>query len=355
MSNPVKFDFSSNQTKIILHVVVWLMFFSIPLYNIIFSSFTYNNGFIIIVGICVATFYLNFSYLVPKYMIRKKWTIYFALLLVVCAVNLYFFSQQEPPEPKMRIPDQFRNKMMQSMHRDDAFKLFPGILFFILMISVSSFLKIFESWDENFKRKKEIENENRISELNFLKAQLNPHFFFNSLNTIYSLSISKSPKTSRAILNLSELMRYMLYEKKENGIEKKVKLTDELEYINNYIELQKLRITPNNIVEISIIGDTGQVEIYPLLFISFIENAFKFGMHPVKKNAIRIVFKIQENILEFQVTNHIHFQNKSYDSFGLGNENSKRRLNLYYPGSKLEIETGDNLYNVTLKLDLDEN
>jgi LytS/YehU family sensor histidine kinase len=248
----------------------------------------------------------------------------------------------------------FDNKF-HDLKNDPSFRVSPGVLLFILMISVSSFLKIYEVWNENFKKRKEIENENRITELNFLKAQLNPHFFFNSLNTIYSLSISKSPKTSDAILNLSELMRYMLSDKKDSGLEQKVKLTQEIDYITNYIELQKLRITPNNLIDFSIQGDISHVEVFPLLFISFIENAFKFGIHPVDKNLIKINFKVDKNVLEFTVVNSIHFQKSSYDSFGLGNQNSHRRINLYYPNNILRVDSDNNFYTVYLKINIDEN
>lgn len=274
------------------------------------------------------------------------------LLLVVFALHCIVFLNIEPFRPTMPMPDFHK---MEALKDDPTFRLFPGIILFVLMTSVSSFLKVYEIWNDNYKKKKEIENENRITELNFLKAQLNPHFFFNSLNTIYSLSISKSPKTSDAILNLSELMRYMLSDKKDKGIEQKVKLTEEIDYINNYIELQKLRITPNNIIELAIEGPIEEIEVFPLLFISFIENAFKFGVHPVDKNYIKISFKLENGFLEFSVINPIHFQKNSYDSFGLGNQNSVRRLNLYYPNNELKVKSVNNFYIVYLKINTHEN
>lgn len=280
---------------------------------------------------------------------------YFFYLIILFIIHCFFFTRIEPFVPNFENGQQISTVFKESLQNNKFIKIFPGILLFILMISVSSFLKIYEFWNENFKRQKEIESENRITELNFLKSQLNPHFFFNSLNTIYSLSISKSEKTPEAILNLSELMRYMLTEKKDNGINKKVKLTEEINYIINYIELQKLRVTDNNKIEFTIEGNTNEVTIYPLLFISFIENAFKYGVHPIEKSYIKINFNVKNNILYFEVENLIHLKKNSYDSFGLGNENSVKRLNLYYPNNELRIETFDNKYYVQLKLNLDEN
>jgi two-component system, LytTR family, sensor kinase len=349
------FDFNSNnQTKILLHILVWLMFFSIPLFNFVFSNHTINYTFFIVISLCVCVFYVNFSLLVPKYLIQKKWFWFFFFLLMLFFTHCSIFLQIEPFVPGSVNIDKMSKEIRDQINTNSFLKIFPGILLFVLMISVSSFLKIYEVWNENFKRQKEIESENRTTELNFLKSQLNPHFFFNSLNTIYSLSISKSEKTSEAILNLSELMRYMLGDKKDNSISRKVRLIDELEYIKNYISLQKLRITPNNKIEFTIEGKTENVQVFPLMFISFIENAFKYGVNPTDETTIKIAFKTEKNFLYFEVKNNIHFQKNSYDSFGLGNENSIKRLNLYYPTNKLSI-TKDNQYVVNLKIDLNEN
>ena len=287
-------------------------------------------------------------------MIQKKWLWFFFLLMILFLIHCFVFFQIEPFVPGTSNVDKLPKEIQEQIKVNSFIKIFPGILLFILMISVSSFLKIYEFWNENFKRQKEIETENRTSELNFLKSQLNPHFFFNSLNTIYSLSISKSEKTSEAILNLADLMRYMLGDKKNISIHNKVKLIDEIDYINNYIELQKLRITPNNKIAFNCEGEIQNSLIYPLLFISFIENAFKFGVHPTDETTISITFKIVKNYLLFEVENNIHFQKNSYDSFGLGNENSIKRLNLYYPSNKLSI-TKESQYIVNLKIDLNEN
>ncbi|MGC4039866.1 MAG: histidine kinase [Flavobacterium sp.] len=343
-----------NQTRVLLHTLVWLMFFSIPLYNIAKSPNLSSIGsFVVFFLLWVMAFYFNYFILVPKFLIAKRWKSYIALLLLSFTIQAIVSYNLEPFGPKP--PDDKKHHFDKGMEKDPSFRLFPTIGMFILIMSASTTLKIYEIWDENSKKKKEIENQNRISELNFLKAQLNPHFFFNSLNTIYSLSISQSPKTSNAILNLSELMRYMLSNRKDTGVETKVRLTDEIEYTNNYIELQKLRITPNNFVDFTIDGNIDKLEVYPLLFISFIENAFKFGVHPVEKSVISINFKLQGAILEFSVKNPIHFQKKSYDSFGLGNENSIRRLNLYYPENELKIEATDTYYNVNIKIKTGEN
>jgi len=369
------FDFTkSNQTKFILHILVWLMFFLIPIYDFIFSKDHYNYFFLVSFILSVFIFYINFGYLVSKFIIKKKWTSYLISLAILFSFFHYIISITRPsiedfrinlvnPIPqkallKEQIP--FKEKpvptpSLPAFRKEPGFRALPSLALFLLVISISSFLKIYEFLNENFKRQKEIENENRITELNFLKTQLNPHFFFNSLNTIYFLSIVQSPKTPQAILHLSDLMRYMLSDKNDNPIDKKVDLKDEIEYINNYIELQKLRITSNNKVVFNVEGKIRNEKIYPLLFISFIENAFKYGVHPVDEETIFIEFKIKDNIVEFNVVNQNHFQKKSHDSFGLGNENSIKRLNLYYPNNELTIKNTNKKYQVSLKIELDEN
>lgn len=340
------------QTKIFAHILVWLLFCSFPLY-MIFSSESINYGFLILLFFNIVLFYTNFSWLVPTYMIKKKWRQYVFCIAILLIFHIIIFNISVP-KPKFEnfkeLPDFIKNNPPQNPNID--LFLGPGLMMFILIISVSSFLKMYEYWNENYKRQNEIDRENRTTELNFLKSQLNPHFFFNSLNTIYSLSISKSDKTSDAIINLSELMRYMLNERK--SIDTKVKLSEELQYINNFIELQKLRLTQNNKIILITEGDIDNCNVYPLLFISFIENAFKFGVHPIDETEIKIVFLIENNTLIFEVINPIHFQKNDYLSFGVGNQNSIKRLNIYYPSNSLNISTNKK-YHVTLKIDLNEN
>ncbi|OYU80716.1 MAG: hypothetical protein CFE23_08330 [Flavobacterium sp. BFFFF1] len=348
------FALHPTRAKILLHILVWLMFFSIPFYVVTITGNDLKNFFSIL-AINVVLFYFNFLYVVPKYFMKKRWKMYSAAFLVIFSVYIYLFVFViSMPPPGFKEFDQLPLKFREALGDNPKFNFFPGFIFFTLMISVSSFLKFVEVWNENSKKNREIENANRTIELNFLKSQLKPHFFFNSLNTIYSLSIAKSEKTSEAILNLSELMRYIVMDKKDSSINRKVKLEDELNYISNYIELQKLRFTNNNFVAFLTSGKVDDVEIYPLLFISFIENAFKYGVHPTDQSIISITFSIEQKKLKFEVTNDIHFQQNSYDSFELGNENSIRRLNLYYPNNRLEITSKDK-YTVSILIDLDEN
>lgn len=361
-----------NQIKIIYHILVWLVIFSIPIINLLLLNAEFEIWIVVFIVTTIGMFYYNYFFTVPNYLLRKK-TFHYILLLIPALLLFTFILNYFEPE---RIIPSFEASKIPLAHFDPnknpmimrknifgigmkfdlfMFKIFPKIILFLLITSTSTLLRLFVVWKNNQEKQIEIETENKVTQLNFLKSQLNPHFFFNSLNTIYSLSMSKSPKTSEAILNLSELMRYMIRETKNEINSEKAKLTDELEYIYNYIELQKLRLTEHTKVDFKISGNTDNKEIYPLLLISFIENAFKFGINPIKNSKIIIHFLIENNFLEFIIINDVYGIKNTNNSFGLGTSNSIKRINLLYPDNILEIKNSGSQYSVYLKINLDEN
>ena len=215
-------------------------------------------------------------------------------------------------------------------------------------IVVSAFLRVYMEWRTNEDIRKKVESEKVNSELQFLKTQLNPHFLFNSLNAIYSLSVKNSRTASDAIISLSELMRYMLYETDKD----KVPLGKELEYIKNYVQLQRLRLSDSANVKLKISGEYEGKEIPPVLFISFIENAFKYGTDYEGKTYVDINFTIASNSIHFRVENKIGVQRKKNPNSGVGLENIKNRLKLLYPNShNLQISDDGKTYVVDMTLD----
>ncbi len=185
------------------------------------------------------------------------------------------------------------------------------------------------------------------TELRLLKNQLNPHFLFNSLNSIYSLVRNKSAEAPEAVITLSELMRYMLYEAKEE----KVSLSKEVNYIKNYIALQRLRLSNSEHVTLVIKGNYEKRKIYPLLLISFIENAFKYGTDFKGVTDIAISIEIVGDKLMFRVNNFLGNYKKDEKSSGIGLTNIKSRLELLYPHShSLNISKDNKRYFVDLEL-----
>ncbi len=211
------------------------------------------------------------------------------------------------------------------------------------------------AWD-NLKKQalvEELEKQKAESELQFLKSQLNPHFLFNNLNNLYSYSQENSPKTPEIILQLSNIMRYMLYESRE----KFVPLENELTSLRDFIRLQELQMEDRGKVEFSVTGKANGHMIAPLLLIPFVENSFKHSMSSQADDiAINIRVDIQDRELDFQCTNTYLEDGKNtgkYVARGIGLDNVRKRLELLYAGKhQLEIETADNVYRVKLQLGL---
>jgi LytS/YehU family sensor histidine kinase len=189
---------------------------------------------------------------------------------------------------------------------------------------------------------------NLNAEVNFLKSQINPHFLFNTLNSIYAQAHSRSANTEFSILKLSELLRYVLYDSGEN----KVELVKDIQYINNYIDLQKIRLSSRVTINYNVKGGLAGYSIAPLLLITFIENAFKHGISYTQASTINVHIEVFEETLTLLTSNPVVERN-SFAPGGLGLKNVARRLDLLYPGKYLlDIHHDDLLHIVNLKLDL---
>jgi two-component system LytT family sensor kinase len=209
-------------------------------------------------------------------------------------------------------------------------------------------MKGFISWYGDIKLKEELNRKNYETELALMKAQINPHFLFNTINNIDVL-IEKDPARASEYLNkLSDMMRFMLYETKTE----KILLAKELNYIDRYIELQRIRTTNINYVSYEVRGSTGSLLIEPMLFIPFIENAFKHAENKKIENAINVRITIEENKIKFECDNAYSIDNKLMPG-GLGNELINRRLALLYPHKHtLEIDNKHGIYKVNLSVTL---
>lgn len=195
-----------------------------------------------------------------------------------------------------------------------------------------------------------MESEKIKAELSVLKHQINPHFLFNVLNDIYGQAITKSGDPADSILRLSELMRYVLSEAQYE----KVSLEKEIHYLENYIALQKRRLTEKTKVEVHFTGNFGNKQIPPLLFINFIENAFKHGVSTETESSIFIGIEIKNNLLEMKVKNGKPVRsNKQVTSNYIGLENTRRRLDLLYNNKhELKIVNEKDYFLVTLSISL---
>ena len=334
-----------SNTTIIVHIVMWAFFLAITAIQANFRFNTIHNEFYFFNIIFIAVFYLNYAFLIPKFLLNKKIVLYVIISLALIFFFFFILETLLKPTIRPRLLNEMLNNNPGELRRNN--NLNPPILL-LLFFALSTCIKLVSEWYQSEKERTIAASQKINSELSFLKAQLNPHFLFNTLNSIYSLANKKSDDTTVAIVTLSELMRYMIYEANEEYIS----LEKEIEYIKNYISLQLLRLKDSSGVKINIHGDLNY-KIEPLLLISFIENAFKYGTDFKGKTDIQIKISTDNNELQLQVYNVSSLQNAIKRDSGIGLENIQNRLNLLYPNShKLEIVAEKKSFEVNLKIKL---
>lgn len=361
---------NTSSNKILFHCIIWVFFILTSLIQFYESPFRINNDFYVQWATGIILFYLNYFYLVPVLLLEKKYWLYFVfvfaliLLFMIIRINYFIpdFSQVRQLKPSNMMhnipPEDF--KLMYKGRRVRAavlatrqplfFKIGPSF-FYILIITISAIIRTLTEFYNNQQNKLIAETHRTNTELIYLRKQTNPHFLFNSLNSIYSLAHKKSDLVPDAIVTLSELMRYMLYETDN----KTVALEKEVNYIQNYIELQKLRLNNIEDIVINVHGDTRNKFIEPLLLISFVENAFKYGTDYKGAAHVKIKIFILENSLDFWIENTIENYVKDPENSGIGLVNIQNRLDLLYPNAhELNITQDNQYYRVHLNLKLDK-
>ena len=298
------------------------------LFGIIFHFYVY-----IILPICA--FYVFYSLFTPKFIkfkTVKNIILPLLILLIVPFVITTSFSF-------LTITVNFRY----------TYSLTLTYIFAIQFAILGSLFKIFENWISTEKLAKQ----NFQSELTLLKNQINPHFLFNTLNNIDSLIKSNVDKASETLVKLSEILRYMIY---DTNIEK-VQLSNEIKHINSYIDLQKIQFANKELVSLSIQGNPDNISIAPMLFIPFVENAFKHCNNKNVQNAIRISFSFEGNIVNFECINVFDKTQKitKDNSSGIGLNIIKRRLELLYPEKHmLSIHEENNTFKVKLSVNAND-
>ncbi len=306
----------------------------------------------------VGIFYLNYYVLIPKFLSQRKFRKYAGSIIIILVVVFatFYFVRPERPEFSREIIERRMAERLEQGGRGRPSKVFVfsfGIIILsTISLALSTSIRGTREWLTNEKRLKEIENQKLTAELSYLKAQINPHFFFNTLNGIYALARQKSDQTPEVILKLSSLMRYIIYDANEST----VLLDKELEHIENYIDLQKIRLNKKIKVNLEINGNPDGLQIAPLLFSVFLENAFKHGLDYSKKNTIDIKLLIENSSLFFELKNPIPDtapKELNTNQSGLGLKNIKKRLKLIYPEQhRLSIYKADKHHIVELFLKL---
>ena len=322
--------------KIIFHLIFWTISSLFMSLWLILPSFILGRpdfreiflGLLAIMPIGAIIFYT--SYFTFNFFVRKATRFIYIVIGYIMVISIFIIKKNDI---------EFAGTIL--------IFLFPVLYFNVL----GFFFKTFIEWIMDRKIKAELEKDKIKSQLELLKSQINPHFLFNTLNNIDVLILDEPKKASDYLKKLSEILRFMLYETDTE----KVPLSKEIEYIKKYIELQKIRTLNDKFVNFDIIGETKDRFVVPMIFVHFVENAFKYTTNKKIENAISIRFDISENQLSFMCKNHINSTDIAKQDYnGLGLRLIRQRLDLIYKMDyKLNVKNEDNWYIVQLEIKLE--
>jgi len=342
---------NKNKTiTVVSHVLVWLTLFCLP-YLLSYSQDQeldrIKAHFWIPLFFSAIIFYFNYFVLIDRFLFPKKTLLFISVNIAL--IGLFLFLKEYIEDNYFQ--DILKKRLANTERIAPPFKMaiYIQLLSYLAPLFFSVALKSTKRWVKTEAERKEAANFKLKSELQHLHYQLQPHFFFNSLNNIYSLVDISPDQAKSSIHSLSKLMRYMLY---ETNLEV-VPLTKEIDFLKKYIDLMKLRVSDKTRVSYSFpVKETG-IQIAPLLFISLIENAFKHGVSATKLSSIDINMTCDDNTVLFSVENN-NFPKKTEDKSGsgIGLQNLEKRLQLLYP-DKFSFKTilKDDRFLVTLKME----
>lgn len=349
--------------SILVHILGWIMLCVVLL---ILSPLSWRMGEvslpvqfwwkqIFLVSMLIFIFYSNSAIIVPKILLKGKNYLYL-LIIVVGALLFYgliiYFEQFSL----------YSEKMHQVFNPDRPFnpkkRWLPGdvfqLLLYLISIGLSTSVSLVQKWQKDEAIRRELDRQRINTELSYLKAQINPHFFFNTLNNIYALTNLDVSKAQEALLKLSRMMRYVLYENQKN----ETLLSKEVRFIEDYIELMKMRLSSKVKLDIQIDEPKEDLVIAPMLFLPFLENCFKHGISSQKDSEIKIKMEIMGETVFFETRNHIFPINPDSPEAkenGIGLVNTQRRLSLLYPEKhrlKFGKDEANDQYWVNLTINL---
>ncbi|MBE9584085.1 histidine kinase [Mucilaginibacter sp. JRF] len=333
---------------IAIHCLVWLLLLVLPYASTdqVFraldpeSDLKYLLLCLMLSIVLLSTFYINYLYLIPRFLLSKKYGQYFIYLalaiVVVLSVSGGLFFLPDLDSKTFATIDPIVEKLIPVI-------IINAISLWFLAI-ISSILWM------GYNRLKQTESERLSAQIASLKSQINPHFLFNTLNNIYATAIDTSPMAADMVDKLSEMMRYTMRDIQQDF----VPLEDEINYSNNFIELQKLRLDRSVILEYIIPENVPPLQVAPMLLIPFIENAFKHGVNSEQKSLIRITLTVEGTELRLNVVNNkVDVQKDTTEKSGLGIENTRHRLELIYPSKHLlVIKDSAKQFSISLHIDL---
>ena len=343
------FSHSGNFSKEIgPHILFWVLYFT---FNVLrwgsyFDDYVYSfNSNLVEFAVHISLVYFNLYFLWPRFL-PQRYGVYLFLLLIATLVMTFI---RIVITYEFVTTDIYKESDLPASSIFDFNYVLAGFIGELYVIGFTTAIKITIDYIRNLQKTKELEKQSLQHELSMLKSQLQPHFFFNTLNNLYALTLEKSNEAPETVIKLSQFMSYVIYQ----GNKKTVPLSDEIKYIQNYIDLEQLRFGQRVQVDFKVKGSTKNKKIPPLLLLPFIENAFKHGTHfettPVY---VSIDIEIQETTLIFKTANKKNPE-KVIDkkSSGIGLSNTKRRLGLLYGENyDLTIDEDHDIYTITLNV-----
>lgn len=346
----MEFFYRKTQTlnRILLHILFWLV--SLIVFGYMFKISDVIERIDVIysvlfhLSICLGV-YLNLLLLIPLLLNRKKFVLYI-LLLVFLIIGITFLNQLTF--------SRFADVLLPDYYFVSQFNYLYTCILVAGYLIVVTFLKLSKSWfklQEINRHFTNIEKENLNSQLKALKAQINPHFLFNSLNVLYSLTLKQSNETSDAIIKLSDILRYVIYDSNKET----VSIKSEVELINNYLNLQKYRIDSSSKINFET-NIQDEIQISPMLFLPLVENSFKHGIKgDILNTYVSISIFASNEMVQFEIDNNkgINDSLTGKTEGGIGLTNIRKRLNLLYPDKhQFIIDEDETKFKVLLKIEL---
>lgn len=352
MNRRIKLFFSR---PIVQHVFFWVLYFAFNVirWGFFFDDFRYSfESNLVEFAVHLVVVYFNLYYLIPKYLAQRKigkYTIYILLSITILSLLRILLTYH------LVTTDVWKEANLPNIGLFNPNYIIAVIVGEIYVVAFTSSIKLGIDWAKNLHENEELENKKLETELAFLRSQIQPHFFFNTLNNLYYLILSKSDKAPEMVLKLSDLMSYVVYK----GKQKSVTLMDEIKHIQDYIDLERLRYGDRLNLEFNLSGNVEDRSLPPLLLLPFVENAFKHGQRSqdqvlnitidlsVEKG--RLIFKVQNPRVEIPPTSSKRLSEQT----GIGIQNTKRRLNLLFKKAySLDINKTKNQYSIKLELPL---
>ncbi|GAB3705108.1 histidine kinase [Spirosoma flavus] len=349
-------SFPRRYVPLLSHVLGWFLLGYFLFFQGLTSEFRFPTIFwirqVIFFGLMIGAFYLNAHVLVPRLLLPGQTTRY---TLTVLGIVVLLMAILAGIEYSFDLP----TLMHRTFHPDGNSrpKLYgwiqPSLFAIVLVLCISTSIAMLQKWQTDANLRTALEQAKTTSELSFLKAQINPHFFFNTLNNIYALTLIDVETAREALHRLSRMMRYVLYETQSGT----TLLSKEIAFLGDYIQLMQLRLTDKVSVTFDTPSPLRDEPIAPMIFLPFLENAFKHGVSALEPSWIHIEIQQRERQLLMEVRNTL-FPQKSTSleaGNGIGLVNTRRRLDLLYPNQyalTIDDQPGDGEYRVHLTLNL---